>query len=224
LLYSPDGKWLVGWGTATGLTTWNALTGEVHLSEPALAKARVQACFSSDGTRLVTWKTVNDLPGGPSHVEVMLRDGGGGKAIALFSADQAGRANLSVAFSPDGKYLATALCDLASEEQANHNTVKIWDAATGNERLSLRGMRGFVWDLAFTADSRRLITLGGSAYEGEATLWNLATAQEVLKLPFVGRHSRVTLSSDGNRLALWDNKMGKGPPAILLDAAPMPGQ
>jgi eukaryotic-like serine/threonine-protein kinase len=222
VLYSPDGKRLVGSGPEAGLTAWNALTGEIQWREAGAPKTRLQARFSSDGKRLLVWKLLSDGRSGRAVVEVMLRDAGGGNAVVLFAADQPSRSNLSVAFSPDGKYLATALNDLASEEQANHNTVKIWDADTGKERLTLRGSRGFVWDLAFTADSRRLITLAGSNYEAEVTLWNLATAQEVLKL--AGVPGRVTLSSDGRRLALWGNPVGKGPPAMLFDASPMPAQ
>ena len=40
----------------------------------------------------------------------------------------------SVAFSPDGKRLASASC--------YDQTVKVWDAATGQEILTLKGHTG----------------------------------------------------------------------------------
>jgi WD40 repeat protein len=163
VLYSPDGKRLVGSGPEAGLTAWNALTGEIQWREAGAPKTWLKVCFNSDGKRLLVWKSVSDGRSGRAVAEVMLRDAGGGNAVVLFAADQPSRSNLSVAFSPDGKYLATAVNDLASEGQASHTTVKIWDADTGKERLTLRGTRGFVWDMAFTADSRRLITLAGKA-------------------------------------------------------------
>jgi hypothetical protein len=54
---------------------------------------------------------------------------------------------LSVAFSPDGKRLASASVD---------QSVKVWDTATGQESISLRGHSGRVWAVAFSPDGSRL--------------------------------------------------------------------
>ncbi len=52
-----------------------------------------------------------------------------------------------MAFSPDGKRLASASGD---------RTVKVWDAATGQETLTLKGHTGDVWSVAFSPDGKRL--------------------------------------------------------------------
>ena len=53
----------------------------------------------------------------------------------------------SVAFSPDGRLLASASYD---------KTVKVWDAATGQEILTLKGHTGWVLSVAFSPDGKRL--------------------------------------------------------------------
>jgi WD40 repeat protein len=52
-----------------------------------------------------------------------------------------------VAWSPDGKRLATG---------SNDGTAKVWDAATGQELLTLRGNTGFVYSVAWSPDGKRL--------------------------------------------------------------------
>mgnify|MGYP006266760663 CR=1 FL=1 len=59
---------------------------------------------------------------------------------------------LCVAFSPDGKLVASGSEDL---------TVKLWDAATGKEVATLEGHDGHVQCLAFAPDGRRLAAIRG---------------------------------------------------------------
>src|SRR5262249_34006288 len=66
----------------------------------------------------------------------------------------------SVAFSPDGKRLATASAD---------GTAKVWDAATGQETLTLRGHTVALTSVAFSADGQRLAT---ADVDGTVKIWD----------------------------------------------------
>ena len=61
------------------------------------------------------------------------------------------RSVLSLAFSPDGRRLATS-----SEDQ----TVRLWDVETGQEVLTLRGHADIVPTVTFSPDGNQLATAG----------------------------------------------------------------
>ena len=55
----------------------------------------------------------------------------------------------SVAFSPDGKRIASGSKD---------KTVKVWDAETGQEVLTLKGHPNWVTSVAFSPDGKRIVS------------------------------------------------------------------
>ena len=59
-----------------------------------------------------------------------------------------------VAFSPDGRRLA------ANDSSPADGSVKVWDAETGRELLSLPGHTGAIWGVAFSPDGTRIASGG----------------------------------------------------------------
>jgi WD40 repeat protein len=95
-----------------------------------------------------------------------------------------------VSFSPDGARLASAGAD---------RTVRVWDVATGEERLAFREHTDEVWAVAFSPDGK-LVVSGGK--DGRTRVWDAASGQErQVKQVGSGSTDRVGFSPDGSQFA-----------------------
>ena len=113
----------------------------------------------------------------------------------------------SVAFSPDGRRIVSGSTD---------NTLKVWDAATGQETLTLKGHTSWVMSVAFSPDGRRIVS---GSDDKTLKVWDAATGQETLTLK---GHTEavwsVAFSPDGRRIVsggadktmkVWDAATGQ---------------
>src|SRR5262245_28229494 len=145
-------------------------------------------CFSPNGQTLA-------LADGKT---LELRDVATGKLLRAWT-DHA-RDVESVAFSPDGK-------TIASGEWRNQGTVRLWDVETGRCRQRWPGHDGGTFALAFSPDGRRLASAGGDL---RVCLRDTTTGEEVPALP--GHASGIgslSASPRGPRLvsAGWDETL-----------------
>src|SRR5262249_43504149 len=117
-----------------------------------------------------------------------------------------------VAFSPDGKTLASASGD---------KTVRIWDVATRKERGRLQGPAGSVGsvrDLAFSPDGKTLAT-----GQKDLRLWDVATLKErTPPVPTPGSIRAVAFAPDGKTLATATSTADDGGRVRFWDPATSP--
>jgi WD40 repeat protein/class 3 adenylate cyclase len=122
-----------------------------------------------------------------------------------------------VAFSPDGRRIATASYD---------GTAKVWDNETGRELLTLKGHGGPVYSVAFAPDGSRIATV---SWDGTGKVWDSETGRELLTLS--GQMHlvwAVAFSPDGRRIAtaswdgtakVWDSETGRELLTLKSDAS-----
>jgi WD40 repeat protein len=167
LAFSADGKLLVSGsaGLARTVSVWDLATRQRVSTMNRDKSAGYLGLALSPDAKIVAW--CSDLDSA-----VRLWDVRRGKNAATLRADDD---NLwAVAFSPDGKTLASGGLD---------QTVTLWDVAHRKKAGSLRGHTNWISALAFSPDSR---VLASGIEDGTIKLWHTAVPPAARKRPAKG--------------------------------------
>ena len=206
LAFSPEGTLLLSSSEDGTLIIWNVETGELLRSVPEFAVYRVSFSPECVGTPEAT---VADPPQGVERC---------GKRVAAatihglqvwnYTPDSAelitfeeSQAILTIPdgsygiFSPDGKYLAAVSFGISSG-----NAIKVWDAATGQELLTLIGHTDWIMGLVFSPDGKQLAS---TSLDGTVRIWSLSPGEEIIAVsgPGAGYGTRVVYNPNGQEFA-----------------------
>ena len=186
--FSPDGRFIATSGANGDVKLWDAKTHREVRRFKARGKKLQCLSFSPDGRLLAGPEDAyNDKP------RVFIWDVNKGSLLLMLDVPRMhGSDGLkpSLAFSPDGKLLATAHRD---------HTARLWEIPSGNRKAPLRGRIASVMAVAFSPDGKTLAT---GSFDRKVKLWNIATQQEVATLEVLpGSGMSLRFSPDGRTLA-----------------------
>jgi WD40 repeat protein/serine/threonine protein kinase len=182
--FSSDGHWLAV-GREDGSIICRDMAGRNDDRKLLGHAGRVlHVCFSPDGRHLVSTGSDQslilwDVISGKKEVETR----------GQMKSDDLG----PVALSPDGKLLATGLCDGGDD-----HTIKILNSQTFKEIVRLDGHSQCVRTLSWSPNGRRLVS---TAMDHSARIWDTATWQQVLQLTDEADFLDAKFSLDGLDLA-----------------------
>jgi len=185
MVFSPDGRTLVGKDGADAVLAWDVATGRAPTALPRANVPVGALAFSPDGRTMAS----NSYEG-----TVLLWDVKTGHTRTRTTLPGQINRGGPVAFSHDGRTLAIG---------DGTDRVRLWDLTTASRHVALTGPLTPVASVAFSPDGR---TLASGSDDGTVRLWDVKTGKRRAALP--GHTSRVRMvafSPDGRTLASGDD-------------------
>ena len=189
LAFNPAGNLLVSGGDDGQLILWDVATGEMVTTLLQDSGFIWGAAFSPDGKTLIA--------GTQFQMTFYVWNTETWELLQTYEGD----ITADLAFSPDGRFFATA--------GGTWHEANLWNAQTGKLVYNFSEMPGWVWAIAYDPNGR-YVAAGGI---GQAVvLWDTRTGQPAYEL-YTGAdflqalafsHDGTKLASGGSEVIIWD--------------------
>jgi WD40 repeat protein len=203
--FAPDGKTVATTSADKTLRLWDAKTGKQLASVDAHRGPATGVAFSANGKSIITGGYGPKPEGaGPQEGEVKVWELPDAKPLQAM--EKVNSAVEAVAFDPNNRRVGAGVGKFAH----------VWDAASGDRKVTFEGHTGTVRGLALDAQGGRLVT---ASEDGTVRVWHPDSGKPihtlkghqgiVLAVAVTPNGARAVSGGQDGSVRVWDIEMGK---------------